>query len=1226
MPSNDDLLFAEHAVKAGFLTDEDVRESLEVQDRMAEMGVAESLRNVLVKRGAIREGDAALVARSAGLRSGREPIPGYTLEARIGSGAMGSVYRAHQKGMKRRVAIKILRRDLTDDPRQVERLQREAKLVGQLDHPNIVRGLDAGQADGLVWFVMELAEGKTLHERIKRDGPLLPDAAIAITLAIAEALCHAHEHGVVHRDIKPGNILLTLAGEPRLTDYGLAKGESDDALTQLDATLGTPQYISPEQARNPRDADIRSDLYSLGATLYAMLAGRPPFQAESLAATLTKVLYERPMPLSEAAPGTPAEVAYVVERMMAKDRRHRYADPSELVRDLRRLQAGKLHVPAGFRGDIDEFEAARRRKRVVGGVLAVAIVGAGVAIGVLGWQQRSQRLERQQSADTELATLLLRPGAPEHWDGGTVQSMIRGLEAHVQRYRGTPAADRAFRELDRWQRQESAIDRVQQLSLVASGDTDPDWPDLIDDLLAEKTRLDAAADSSVALRRLERVLTEVRRSRIERADAQFEGVDAEVASMSLEDAARRYAGLARTIRERFYDMEPAPAAERAEALAAEFRTARTLLDAKFAQHRQRIAGRTLTDEDLQSIDTQLFNDVLAGARDKELVDLLERLPPAGTRGGLLEYQHQLERDALVQASERRWRDVKDEALGLEGQRRYVEAAALLSEFAGLALVAERGSAETERTRILARREIEIGEMLETTAHAARNFLHHVGRRDYAEAAVELDEVEAFTALWTDPDSPAAQFVSGARHLLKLIEERAWDAFRRRLRSGDPLTEGLGDGTGIRYRDVRGIVLRDERLEFTHGNGHVWQGSLRVIDRADLLRYSNLPGDDPAGALVGATLELAERPASSDPRKTLGSLTALGPLLARARTDPELGPVVDLLSGRRQELLLSAQAELDEAEERARKMHAEARRALEDGRYLIASRQFQRLLELKRIRRTDYVQRRGDEIEGELDQALSGKETSRYAAHLSGARLVKHGSGRAELVVDFENPEIHRSLTLQEGRTRIATTTRLVADQPAAGAAEDFPLSDDHFLEWLTWDGVPENHPRHAPVSLAHPFKPKKAIEVSFLYRSDAPFFLLVAIGQTKVGILSAGDVREGGRGVHIWKSDSLANPDAEFGDKYRSSYLHDHPEVLRRDGDTKHFQFRPGRTYRVRFLKDEARAFLYVDGRAVLDRKFDATPSGKRQAQVSIVSYTSGSVDDLRITGILDPDWLRSRE
>src|SRR5262245_7131105 len=365
MPTDDDLLFAEHVVKAGFLTKEEVDDSLTVQRRMEEMGVHDSLRSVLVKRGVLREGDAAVVARNAGLRSGGEPIPGYTLEARLGSGAMGSVYKAYQKGMKRHVAIKILRRDLTDDPRQVERLQREAALVGKLDHPNIVRGLDSGETEGLVWFVMELVTGESLRERILRMGRIPHDEAVRITRQLAEALDHAASLGVIHRDVKPGNILIAKDGTPRMTDYGLAKGESDDALTQIDATLGTPQYISPEQARNPRDADVRSDIYSLGATLYAMLTGHPPFAGETMAATLTKVLYERPKPLAEEAPDTPPALAYVVERMMAKDRRHRYQTPGELLHDLRALEEGRLVVPSGFKGDIGEFVETRRHRRLL---------------------------------------------------------------------------------------------------------------------------------------------------------------------------------------------------------------------------------------------------------------------------------------------------------------------------------------------------------------------------------------------------------------------------------------------------------------------------------------------------------------------------------------------------------------------------------------------------------------------------------------------------------------------------------------------------------------------------------------------------------------------------------------------------------------------------------------------------------------------------------------------
>jgi tRNA A-37 threonylcarbamoyl transferase component Bud32 len=541
MPSDDDLLFADHVVKAGFLTSEEVDESLSVQKRMEEMGVRESLRNVLVKRGLLREGDAAVVARSAGLRAGGEPIPGYTLEARLGAGAMGSVYKAWQKGMKRHVAIKILRRDLTDDPRQVERLQREAALVGKLDHPNIVRGLDSGETDGLVWFCMELVDGETLRSRITRLGRIPSDEAVRITRRIAEALAHAASHGIVHRDVKPGNILVAKDGTPRLTDYGLAKGETDDALTQLDATLGTPQYISPEQAKNPRDADIRSDIYSLGATLYAMLAGKPPFAGETMAATLTKVLYERPKPLSQEAPDASPAVAYVVERMMAKDRRHRYQTPDELLRDLRELEAGRLTVPAGFKGDIGEFVETRRRRGM--GLVAAAVA---LAAGALVWEHRAADERRRSEAGHALASLRKMAGPPDAWDGDTIQKSLAALERLGRDYAGTPAAAEALADVGHWTAQAAALQSANALELKAD-DPAADWPRVVSEISKRLGELRDAPDASVARGRLTALFENVRVRRDAHAAADSEAAYADAARLSIEQSAQRFKSLAESL-------------------------------------------------------------------------------------------------------------------------------------------------------------------------------------------------------------------------------------------------------------------------------------------------------------------------------------------------------------------------------------------------------------------------------------------------------------------------------------------------------------------------------------------------------------------------------------------------------------------------------------------------------------------------------------------------------
>ena len=244
-----------------------------------ELKIDERLAVILVKRGWLAEDQARRVqARIAPPEGEPGEIDGYRLlemrrPRRDGDGLPG----APPGPQPRPVAIKILRHDLAGDRTQVERLKAEAAMLASLDHPNIVRALDAGESNGFPYVVMEFVEGETLRDRMRREGALPEAEALADHPGLADALERARRMGVVHRDVKPGNILLTRAGEPKLMDLGLAKGPIDLGLTQHGATVGTPQYISPEQAVDPRRADTRSDIYSLGATLYAMLTGRPPF-------------------------------------------------------------------------------------------------------------------------------------------------------------------------------------------------------------------------------------------------------------------------------------------------------------------------------------------------------------------------------------------------------------------------------------------------------------------------------------------------------------------------------------------------------------------------------------------------------------------------------------------------------------------------------------------------------------------------------------------------------------------------------------------------------------------------------------------------------------------------------------------------------------------------------------------------------------------------------------
>jgi eukaryotic-like serine/threonine-protein kinase len=251
----------------------------------------------------------------------------YELAEPLGAGGMARVMAAHDHRLGRRVAVKLVREELTCDPVSRERLLREARAAAALQHPNTVAVHDAGEQDGQAFVVMELVAGRTLGERLRTPAPLPAPEVVALGAAVLAALQAAHARGLVHRDVKPANVLLTDDGGVKLADFGIAKA-LDGAAVDLTATgqvLGTPRYLAPEQVAGA-PATPASDLYSLGAVLYECLAGRPPFEADSAVAVALAHQQEPVPPLLEQAPGVPVALARVVERALAKDPGHRWAD------------------------------------------------------------------------------------------------------------------------------------------------------------------------------------------------------------------------------------------------------------------------------------------------------------------------------------------------------------------------------------------------------------------------------------------------------------------------------------------------------------------------------------------------------------------------------------------------------------------------------------------------------------------------------------------------------------------------------------------------------------------------------------------------------------------------------------------------------------------------------------------------------------------------------------
>ena len=337
-----DTLFGRMAVDQGLCTDEELRKAIQeckerrktdplmLQDLMVQLGYLTASQAERLKT-SVKESKVAATQ-----------IPGYKILGKLGAGAMAVVYKGKQLSLNRSVAIKVLPRRFSENPEYVQRFYKEGQAAGKLNHPNIVQAIDVGEAGGYHYFVMEYVEGKTIADDISNGHIFGEQEAIEIIIQVCHALQHAHAHGLVHRDVKPKNIMLTRDSTAKLADMGLARETADmkAAMAEAGRAYGTPYYISPEQIRGELNVDFRADMYSLGATFYHMVTGKVPFEGTTPASVMHKHLKEPLVPPDHVVPTLSSGIGEVIERMMAKKREQRYASWSDLLVDLEAVAQG----------------------------------------------------------------------------------------------------------------------------------------------------------------------------------------------------------------------------------------------------------------------------------------------------------------------------------------------------------------------------------------------------------------------------------------------------------------------------------------------------------------------------------------------------------------------------------------------------------------------------------------------------------------------------------------------------------------------------------------------------------------------------------------------------------------------------------------------------------------------------------------------------------------------
>ena len=1159
-----------------------------------------------------------------------EVIQGYRILERLGRGGMGSVYRAEQTGMNRIVALKILRRPFGKEEEHVERLRREARLVGSLDHPNIVRGLDVGQHGPYHYFAMEFVEGETLRDALKRRG-ILPEAeALRVVEEVCHALDHAHSRGVIHRDVKPGNIILTPDGTPKLTDYGLAKGPADFTLTQSGVTIGTPQFISPEQARDPAGADIQTDLYSLGATAYNMLTGIPPHTSDTLAGLLTKVLYEKPRTARQVNPRVTPGASFLVEKMMAKDKRYRYRTPRELLRDLRALAAGRSIVPSGWEGDF-EVHAARRKLRWVA---AIAIATALLAAGAIAWLQHRSALQEREARENRALTALTallgetNPDTQAGWEvrRDALETFLRS-DAHRDTIAYGVAAreqETANRHLGRWGEASAALLSAQTEKQAGRFNG---ALRLLDDTIATLQQRGSEARDPAKWLRGRRDETAADGLTAAEKAAQKAFGDAERVSAKEGGAVAAVVAVLEAARKRILedmvereDQRPAEALQEMLDLVHEARGAveEAHLNRAWAESRDRL----LDEWRFRAAAEMLATRRTALEKDAELQGALASIPPPAAE----ELRGRVDREAraIRSRNEEALKSLEAKAAEMEKRGQAEAALAELERLESNSLDEVQPQARRLREDLARRRD----EAARTAEAEEREFLDRIlgllEQRATQAALRETANEEARLGQRTGRHDGLAAALIAARFLLDGLKREVLAKVQARIEGGGDLPLGLRFEDGLRHTYLKFSNARIRETDegpwivFDAPNQPGLEGRLDTLSLEMLLSYSGLassPADDASHAamLVKAALLILER-GDPQPRHRVEDarmrLVLLQDRLQIAR------PVVQALL-RRADAAVEAMNQRDTDLERTAGEYFTAVLEKLDPQSasfdpLEASRILDSLLRSP-FAQTRFVKDRKGHLDDLRLQAQVKIQENKLFSLFPAAKIekasVQAGDAVTRVTWDFDRPDPLRGLLPPEGGK-----SRLAVVEPVEGNGGG---------GWLRIiEGGPGNLLRDAAIAAESPFTSSRYMAISLKYRSEAPLYFQASLAGCHVGVLTDNGRRVDGRGIFAWVRQDWRNPDQAFPDEYRHDWIERNvkgdPLKYRgaREG-IRYFQFEPATTYQLRIEWNRGRVTVRVDDREIW--KADLGEIRESPPRLRIVTYTPCWIDNLSFEGVVDP-------